>query len=57
MTPAKLVLLRLFNMTLGRNAFFNRVLRRALVFFLIDRAKGSARYTASSRFFEPSELD
>ena len=57
MTPAKLVVLRLYNMTLGRFAFFNKLLRRALVFVLIDRAKRDRRYMASSRFFEPAELD
>jgi len=57
MSPAKLVILRLFNMTLGRSARCNKWLRRALVFLLIDRAKGRERYMASSRFFEPGDLD
>lgn len=57
MTPAKLVLLRAFNLTLGRSVYCNRLFRRALVFLLIGRAKGNERYMASSRFFEPSELD
>lgn len=57
MTPVKLIALRLFNVTLGQSARCNKLLRRALVFLLIDKAKESARYMASSRFFEPSELD
>ena len=57
MSPAKLVALRLFNMTLGRSAHCNKWLRRALVFFFVEKPKGKARYMASSRFFEPGELD
>ena len=57
MTPVKMMALRLFNVTLGYSAWFNKLLRRALVFLLIGKAKGNARYMASSRFFEPSELD
>ena len=57
MTPAKLVALRLFNMTLGRSAHFNRWLREALVQRLIRRADDGERYMASSRFFEPIDLD
>lgn len=57
MTPVKMMALRLFNVTLGYSAWFNKLLRRALVFLLIEKAKGNARYMASSRFFEPSELD
>ncbi|HLF59009.1 MAG TPA: hypothetical protein VI732_05205 [Alphaproteobacteria bacterium] len=57
MSPAKLVALRLFNMTLGHSARFNKWLHRALVFLFVEKAKGNARYMASSRFFEPGELD
>lgn len=57
MTPIKLIVLRLFNVTLGQSARCNALLRRALVFLLIGKATGSARYMASSRFFEPGELD
>ena len=57
MTPAKMIALRLFNVTLGRSAALNKLLRRALVVLLVEKAPENARYMASSRFFEPSELD
>lgn len=57
MTPVKLIALRLFNVTLGRSAALNKLLRRALVILLVEKAPENARYMASSRFFDPSELD
>ena len=49
--------LRLFNITLGRTAIFNRLLRGALVLMLIRRQRPGERYMASSRFFDPRELE
>ena len=57
MTPARLIALRLFNISLGRLAVFNRLLRKSLVKALISKAKHGAKYNASSRFFVTSELD
>ncbi|MEW5726255.1 MAG: hypothetical protein AB1918_00375 [Pseudomonadota bacterium] len=57
MTTPRLIALRLFNLTLGRSAWANRLLRGALVHILIRRKGRKARYMASSRFFQMSELD
>jgi hypothetical protein len=57
MTSAKLIGLRLFNVTLGRTAWASRLLRRILVTLLISRKKHGDRYMASSRFFDPRELN
>jgi hypothetical protein len=56
MTPGKLLLLRLFNLTLGRTAWGNALLRSGLVHLLIKRRPEGDRYMASSRFFDPREL-
>ncbi len=54
MTTAKLILLRLYNVTLGRVEFFSRMLRKLLERVLItDREE---KYVASSRFFDMKEL-
>jgi hypothetical protein len=57
MTPVRLLVLRIFNLTLGRLVFFNRMLRGALLKRLIHSQKDKHRYTASSRFFDPREMD
>ncbi|MCW0234573.1 MAG: hypothetical protein OJJ21_13310 [Ferrovibrio sp.] len=57
MTTGRLIALRLFNISLGRSAWANKVLRRLLVRALIGRQKRDARYMASSRFFQMSELN
>ncbi len=57
MTPTRLILLRVFNLTLGRSETLARLLRRALVSVLIRRRPPEARYVASSRYFHPRELD
>ncbi len=57
MTPVRLIALRMFNVTLGRTAWANAFLRRILVALLITRRSGGDRYMASSRFFDPRELD
>jgi hypothetical protein len=56
MTTRRLIVLRLFNVTLGRFGWGARLLRRLLVRKLITRSSGP-RYMASSRFFDFSELD
>ncbi|MEK9968419.1 MAG: hypothetical protein VW600_04730 [Ferrovibrio sp.] len=57
MTPLRLIAFRIFNITLGRSAAANRLLRRFLVHVLIDRREQGGRYMASSRFFQMKELD
>ena len=55
MTTGKLIVLRLYGMTLGRFACFSRLLRRVLVRLLITGRK--EKYVASSRFFDMNELE
>jgi len=57
MTPFKLIVLRLFNITLGRSAFFSKMLRKILVHVLIRKPQNSRPYMASSRFFDVAELE
>ena len=57
MTPSKLIVLRLFNVTLGRALFFNKLLRRLLVYMFIHSRQQKEQYMASSHFFVTSELD
>lgn len=57
MTPLRLIVFRIFNITLGRSAAANRLLRRLLVHPLIDRRSRGGQYMASSRFFQMKELD
>lgn len=57
MTPLRLIAFRIFNITLGRSAAANRLLRRLLVHLLIDRRSRGGQYMASSRFFQMKELD
>ena len=52
MTTPRLIMLRLFNVTLGRSASANRLLRWLLVELLIRTKKGKAPYVASSLFFD-----
>jgi hypothetical protein len=54
-TPAKLVLLRVFNLTLGRFAWCDALLRRVLLRLLVKKAE--VPYVQSARFFTPDELD
>ncbi len=56
MTPLKLIVLRLYNITLGRSAFFSRLLRSALVRVLIRGQGRERKYMASSRFFDVADL-
>lgn len=55
MTTSRLIILRLYNVTLGRFAFFSRLLRIILVKILIEGKK--EKYTASSKFFDWRELE
>jgi len=54
-TPAKLVILRLFNMTFGRIPFCSRLFRKILVLVMIKKAK--KKYFASSRYFDIKDLE
>ena len=56
MTTSKLIMLRLFNITLGRIPFFSRLLKKILIRILIKKQKNK-RYVASSRFFDWADLD
>lgn len=56
MTTFRLVALRVFNVTFGRSASFSRLLRRILIFVLVDRRAGAQRYVASSKFFDVGDL-
>ena len=53
MTTGRLMLLRAFNVTLGRFAPISCLLRSVLVRVLV---KGKDRYVAASRYFDPREL-
>jgi len=55
MTTYKLILLRLYNITLGRFSFFSRLLHELLVMLLIKRSE--KKYFASSNFFDWNDLD
>ncbi len=55
LTPCRLIALRLFNVTFGRSATLDALLRRVLLALLVNRAK--IPYGQSSRFFTPDELD
>ena len=54
MTTGKLILLRLFNITLGRFEFFSRALRKALERVLVTGRQD--KYVASSMFFDMKDL-
>ena len=54
-TPGRLVLLRLYNITLGRWAFFSQLLRKVLIAVLIKGQK--TKYVQSSQYFSWEDLD
>jgi len=56
MTTSKLIILRLFNITLGRVPLFSRGLKSLLIMILITKRKKS-KYVASSRFFGWRDLN
>ena len=55
MTTAKLIVLRIYNITLGRFEIASRLLRKILLRVLIDKP-ASERYVASSKYFDIREL-
>lgn len=57
MTTGRLIAFRLFNITVGRSALGNRLLRRTLVHLLISRRGKNEAYMASSKFFLVKDLD
>ena len=56
-TPARFVVLRLYNLTLGRFALADRLFRGVLEYLLVWRKPPAERYTASAGFFDVRELD
>ena len=54
MTPFRLVVLRLYNLTLGRFSPFSRLLRQLLLTLLIKRSK--KKYVQSSQYFSWDQL-
>jgi len=57
MTTWKLILLRLFGMTLGHFGPFAGLLKLMLTSILVTSQKTEQRYVASSRFFDPRDLE
>lgn len=55
MSPVKLVMLRLYNLSLGRFVIGERILRKVLVMLLIGK-KRNAPYCQSARFFIVAEI-
>jgi hypothetical protein len=55
MSTRKMILLRIFNITLGRIPFFSRLLRKFLVKIMIKNKKD--KYVASSKFFDWKDLE
>lgn len=55
MTPLKLILLRIYNLTLGRIPFFSMWIKKILVYFLISKAKD--KYVASSNYFDYKQFE
>ena len=55
MTTGKLIMLRTYNVTLGRWAVFSRLLRKMLVTALVTGKRD--RYVPASKYFDPKELD
>lgn len=57
MNPLYLLILRTYNLTLGRFAWGDQFLRRTLEYFIIWRKPPGERYTASAGFFDVRDLD
>ncbi len=55
MTTFKLIMLRLYNITLGRINVFAIILKKILIHVLIVGKK--EKYVASSKFFDFTDLD
>jgi hypothetical protein len=56
MTTFKLLLLRVYNMTVGRFSWGDRFLRQELVKVLVKSKGAQQRYTASARCFDMRQL-
>ena len=54
MKPCRLILLRIFNITLGRIPLFSKWLKKKLVKDLIEKKED--RYVSSSKFFDINDL-
>ncbi|MBN3038384.1 MAG: hypothetical protein JW869_03080 [Candidatus Omnitrophica bacterium] len=57
MTPVRLLLFRIYNITLGRFAFFDKLLNKALVGIFIRQKKDDEFYCQSSSYFLYSEIE
>jgi len=57
MSPGKLILFRLFNISFGRMQWAEQLLRKVLVIVLIGKKSKKDKYMASSGFFVMSELE
>ena len=55
MTTAKLITMRIFNLTFGRASFFSELFKEYMIKKLIT-GKSIQRYVASSRFYVHEEL-
>ena len=56
LTTTKLIMLRLYNKTLGRFACFDRLLKKLLVKTFVTGRDPEERYTASSEFFDMRDI-
>jgi len=55
LSPVKLILLRIFNITLGRFFFCSKILKKFLVRILIKNTE--SKYVASSKYFDWRDLN
>lgn len=55
MTPMRLLMLRVYCLTLGRFPRGSALARRLLVWAFMRR--GERKYLATSRYFDPADLD
>lgn len=54
MTPYKLIVLRLYNVLLGRYSLFSKILRKFLLHVLVYEKR--EKYVASSKYFEWKDI-
>jgi hypothetical protein len=54
MTTGKLLVLRIYTVTVGRWALFSKILRKLLVRVLITDKQ--EKYVPSSKYFDPKEM-
>lgn len=55
MSTPKLIAFRIYNITIGRTAFFSKLIRKILVDMLIKKSKN--KYFASSNFFDWDDIE